>query len=293
LAGGLIPGDHCSSGGGRGGGGPGSGGNGNSQSAAAAAAAAASAAAARDMYGSMNGYMPNGYHYDNMYSQSPYGYGRYDSMSAAAMYSSAAAASNYMNGSYMSSMYSGGGGGSGGGPPGGQSGQGGPPQGGGSSPYGSMQSISPVGHASHSPGSVKSENGGQVSMPLDSPSCGGYGGVKRELTPPPGPPGSSSGRSSAGPPTSSAQPQDLNRMISMYLPGGGDAAAQAAAAAAAASDQRLHSMYAGHYQAMVQGHAASSAALIGGPGTPDHLSGGPHGPLPPSASPAPASMAHM
>merc|ERR1719220_2649908 len=59
LAGGLIPGDGSSGIGGRVG--PTSGGpNGGSQSSAAAAAAAASAAAARDMYGSMNGYMPNG-----------------------------------------------------------------------------------------------------------------------------------------------------------------------------------------------------------------------------------------
>merc|ERR1719266_751770 len=78
LAGGLMPVD-----GSTGPRGPTSGANSGSQSAAAAAAAAASAAAARDMYGSMNGYMPNGY-YDNMYSQSPYGYGRYESMSAAA-----------------------------------------------------------------------------------------------------------------------------------------------------------------------------------------------------------------
>ena len=288
LAGGLLPGDGPSGVGGRGPtpGGP----NGGSQSAAAAAAAAASAAAARDMYGSMNGYMPNGY-YDSMYSQSPYSsYGRYDSMSAAAMYSSAAAASSYMNGSYMSSMYPGA-------PvPTSQSSG----QGGGSSPYGSMQSMSPVGHASHSPGSVKSENGG-VAMPQDSPSCGGggYGGVKREMTPPPpgsigsGPPSSSS----LPPPTSSSgptQPQDLNRMISMYLPGGGPAdAAAAAAAAAAAGDQRLHAMYAGHYQTMVQG----ASSLGGSPGAPpglssippDHLSGGPHvGPPPPAAS-----LAHM
>ena len=232
---------------------------------------------AREMYSSMNGYMPNGY-YDNMYSQSPYGYGRYDSMSAAAMYSSAAAASSYMNGSYMSSMYPG----APAGVPTSQSSG----QGGGSSPYGSMQSMSPVGHASHSPGSVKSENGGGgVAMPQDSPSCGGYGGVKRELTPPPHPPSSSS----VPPPSSSAQgtpqPQDLNRMISMYLPGGGDAAA-AAAAAAAASDQRLHSMYAGHYQAMVQG-ASSLAGSPGAPLQPEHLAGA-HGPPPPTAS-----MAHM
>merc|ERR1719225_1842014 len=154
--------------------------------------------------------------------------------------------------------------------------------------------MSPVGHASHSPGSVKSENG--VAMPQDSPSCagGGYGGaVKRELTPPPPPPPSSS---SVPPPNLSSQqqpsqgnPQDLNRMISMYLPGGGDAAA---AAAAAASDQRLHSMYAGHYQAMVQGASSLGGGSPGGVGVgapglqPD---GHPHiGPPPPTAS-----MAHM
>lgn len=297
LAGGLMPGDSS--------GVVGRSVGGNGQSGQSAAAAAASAAAARDMYGSMNGYMPNGYHasaYDNMYSQSPYGngslYGRYDSMSAAAMYSSAAAASSmssYMNGSYMSSMYGGGGGGGGpnGGPNQNQS-QGGH-QGGGSSPYGSMQSMSPVGHASHSPGSVKSENGGgQVSMPQDSPSCGySSGGVKREVTPPAGsngppPPPSSShqppgGGGGGGP---NPPPQDLNRMISMYLPGGGDAAATAAAASAAGGDpSRLHSMYAGHYQAMVQGHAAAAASAIGAPLPPEHL-GGPPAHQPPA-------MAHM
>ena len=264
LAGGLMPGDNSNVGGrGPTPGGPGSAG---SQSAAAAAAAAASAAAARDMYGSMNGYMPNGYHYDNMYGQS-YGYGRYDSMSAAAMYSSAAAASSYMNGSYMSTMYPSSGGPP---PPTSQSGN----NGGGSSPYGSMQSMSPVGHASHSPGSVKSENGGQVSMPQDSPSA--YGApVKREMSPPPPTSSAPVGSLHGQPPTTSAQPQDLNRMISMYLPGG-DPASAAAAAAAAASDQRLHSMYAGHYQAMVQGH---SMATSGGPPVDHH--------------PTSASMAHM
>ena len=284
LAGGLLPGD--GSGGPRG---PTSGANSGSQSAAAAAAAAASAAAARDMYGSMNGYMPNGY-YDNMYSQSPYGYGRsaYDSMSVSAMYSSAAAASSYMNGSYMSSMYPSGGNNV---PPTTQPSSGG--QGGGSSPYGSMQSMSPVGHASHSPGSVKSENGG-VSMPQDSP--GGYN-VKRELSPPPGGPNGPP-PSSVPPPTgSSGQPQDLNRMISMYLPG-----SEGAAAAAAAADQRLHSMYAGHYQAMVQGHALGGGppGAGGSPHPPSvvdhHLSGGigpgsqPGGP---GLPPAPPPLAHM
>lgn len=286
LAGGLLPGD-----GSTGPRGPASGANSGSQSAAAAAAAAAaSAAAARDMYGSMNGYMPNGY-YDNMYSQSPYGYGRYDSMSVSAMYSSAAAASSYMNGSYMSSMYPTGGSTM---PPTTQPSSGG--QGGGSSPYGSMQSMSPVGHASHSPGSVKSENGG-VSMPQDSPTCGSVGGynVKRELSPPPGGPNVGPPPTSIPPPTvSSGQPQDLNRMISMYLPGG-----DSAAAAAAVADQRLHSMYAGHYQAMVQGHALGGVppGAGGSPHPPSvvdhHLSGGTVGQPGPSPIPAPTPLAHM
>ena len=291
LAGGLISGDNSVPRG------PNSAGQTNSNSAAVAAAAAS--VAARDMYGSMNGYMPNGYDY-NMYSQSPYGYGRYDSMSAAAMYSSAAAAYN-MNGSYMSSMYPSGGPV----PPTSQSGGNG-----GSSPYGSMQSMSPVGHASHSPGSVKSENGGgqAVSMPQDSPSMG-YN-VKREMTPPPnaGPPGNpasnppSSVSNSSNNPPNGPPTQDLNRMISMYLPGGGDAATAAAAAAAASADPRLHSMYAGHYQAMVQGHSLGGSATgvppSGGAGSPlpgpppptdHHLTGPPSGPPPPPAPP----LAHM
>lgn len=287
LAGGLMPVDGSGVGGPRG---PTSGANCGGQSAAAAAAAAASASAARDMYGSMNGYMPNGY-YDNMYSQSPYGYGRYDSMSVSAMYSSAAAASSYMNGSYMSSMYPNGGSTM---PPTSQESSGGP-QGGGSSPYGSMQSMSPVGQASHSPGSVKSENGG-VSMPQDSPNGNN---VKREWSPPPpGGPNGGPPPTSVRPPTGSSgqQPQDLNRMISMYLPGGDSAAA---AAAAAAADQRLHSMYAGHYQAMVQGHALGGGppGAGGSPHPPSvvdhHLSGGPGGQpgLPPV--PAPPPLAHM
>ena len=292
LAGGLIPGD--ASGGMGGPRGPPSGPPSGSQS-AVASAVAASAAAARDMYGNMNGYMPNGY-YDSMYGQSAYGYGRYDSVSAAAMYSSAA--SSYMNGSYMSSMYPGSTGGAPGMPPTSQSSGGG--QGGGSSPYGSMQSMSPVGHASHSPGSVKSENGGGVSMPQDSPT--GYGVVKREMTPPPqgqGPPpnGPPSHPPSSVPPTSSGQqPQDLNRMISMYLPGGGPA--DSAAAAAIAADPRLHSMYAGHYQAMVQGHSLGAGPPGGSPLPPSasavdhHLSGGPPGA--PGGQPPPAPpLAHM
>ena len=85
-------------------------------------------------------------------------------------------------------------------------------------------------------------------------------------------------------------------MISMYLPGGDSAAA---AAAAAAADQRLHSMYAGHYQAMVQGHALGGGppGAGGSPHPPSvvdhHLSGGPGGQpgLPPV--PAPPPLAHM
>ena len=177
----------------------------------------------RDMYSSMNGYMPNGYSaYDpgNMYAaQSAYGngsiYGRYDSMYGSTM-------SSYMNGSYAA-MY---------GAPGAP--QGAPGGGGGnSSPYGSsMPSMSPVGHPSHSPGSVKSESGSNshVAMPQGSPASG-YN-LKREVSPPPVPGG--------GPPPPQ---QDLNRMISMYLPG--DAAAAAAGDPNAQS--RIQSMYAGHY----------------------------------------------
>merc|ERR1719245_2862474 len=74
---------------------------------------------AREMYSSMNGYMPNGYHgYDtNMYSQSPYA-GSHMSSSPSSIYSryemggmyspssttTASAMSSYMNSSYMS-MY--------------------------------------------------------------------------------------------------------------------------------------------------------------------------------------------
>ncbi len=250
LAGGLIPGDPS---------------RGSSSQAAAAGTAAA---AARDMYGSMNGYMPNGYHaYDPSSMYTPYGnssiYGRYDSMygggggsSGGGASASSAAMSSYMNGAYAASMsmY------------------------GSSSPYGSssMQSMSPVGggggHLSsstqHSPGSVKSDNGGQtpnsggttsVPMPSESP---GY--VKREVTPPAGS-GSGGGPPPQQPPPpppvahgTSGQPpqQDLNRMISMYLPG--DAAAAAAGDPNAQS--RLQSMYAGHYQAMVGGGAMPPGA---------------------------------
>ena len=161
LAGGLLPGSDpsCRSG---------------------VAGGQSASAAARDMYSSMNGYMPNGYHsYDpNMYgggggSQSlPYGqsslYGRYDSMTG--MYGSpsttTAGSAAYMNGAYAASAMS-------------MYGSGAPA--GSNSPYGasSMQgSMSPGGHPSsqHSPGSVKSENGGGggVAMPQDSPGAGNY-----------------------------------------------------------------------------------------------------------------------
>ena len=229
--------------------------------------AAAAAAAARDMYSSMNGYMPNGYHSayaaassgdpNSVYGQSPYGnsgsaalYGRYDTSSYM---------SSYMNGSYAMSMYgaaSGNGAGGGGTAPLPQGSNGAP--GGSGSPYGSMQSMSPGGgQASHSPGSAASENGGPttktsssgVPMPSGSPSAGGLTGynLKREVTPPAGSNGSGPTLSSGG--AQQQQPQDLNRMISMYLPG--DAAAAAAGDPNAQS--RIQSMYAGHYQAMMGG----------------------------------------
>merc|ERR1712088_1289402 len=130
--------------------------------------------------------------------------------------------------------------------------------GGSGSPYGSMQSMSPGGgQASHSPGSAASGNGGPttktnnsgVPMPSGSPSGGGLTGynLKREVTPPAGSNGSGPTLSSGG--AQQQQPQDLNRMISMYLPG--DAAAAAAGDPNAQS--RIQSMYAGHYQAMMGG----------------------------------------
>ena len=267
LAGGLISGDNSVPRG------PNSAGQTNSNSAAAAAAAAASAAA-RDMYGSMNGYMPNGY-YDNMYSQSPYGYGRYDSMSAAAMYSSAAAA-NYMNGSYMSSMYGANG-----------------------SPYSSMAGpMSPedgpdgvVAHPSHSPGSVKSEAGtgsgagsgppsgtsATVSMGSGSPGAqgslgvpppAGSGGpppalssVKREPMTGPGP------LQSPGPGGPQSGP-DLNRMISMYLPGEAAAAAAGDPHAQSRIQSFTNQVYAGHYGSLMSagpGHGSHSPDPMGLP----------------------------
>ena len=216
---------------------------------------------AREMYSSMNGYMPNGYHgYDNMYSQSPYAsshmssspsslYSRYEmgGMYSPSSTTTASAMSSYMNSSYMS-MY-------------GTSG----------SPYSSMSAEEGgvggegVAHPSHSPGSVKSEAGasgpptgssGTVSMssgspgsvPLGVPPPAGSGGapptVKREPLSgplhPPGPPGPQS----AGRP---GQP-DLNSMISMYLPPG-DAAAAAAGDPVAQSriNNLTNQIYAGHY----------------------------------------------
>lgn len=235
----------------------------NNRSGSAPSAAAAAAQAARDMYSSMNGYMPNGYHsYDpNMYSQYGSAYGRYD-MYASGNGSAPAPppTSSYMNGAYsaMSSMY------------------------GSNSPYGSsMQSMSPGGAGQGqqpSPGSVKSDNGASnVSMPSESPgstpassqppSGGAY--VKRESPPPPPPPTSSS---TGLPPVPPGQnPQDLNRMISMYLPGD-----QAAAAAGDPNAQsRLQAMYAGHYQAMAAAQQQQQP-----PQSTDHLG-------------HPLSMAHM
>ena len=234
-----------------------------------------SASLGRDMYGSMNGYMPNGYaSYDSssMYSQSPYPgthmssspgsiYSRYD---MSGMYSpsstTASAMSSYMNGSYMS-MY----GASGGSPYGMQ----GP-----MSPGGSQGGDGGVAHPSHSPGSVKSETGGSgpptsVSMGSGSPGSvshvvpppAGSGGpppptVKREPSLPPlGGPGASGQPPVGGP----AQPpphqqQDLNRMISMYLPGDAAAAAAGDPNAQSRINSLSQQMYAsGHYGALMTG----------------------------------------
>ena len=166
--------------------------------------------------------------------------------------------------------------------------------GGSGSPYGSMQSMSPGGgQASHSPGSADSENGGpptttnnsNVAMPSGSPAGGGLSGynLKREVTPPAG----SNGSGPALPPggAQQPQPQDLNRMISMYLPG--DAAAAANGDPNAQS--RIQSMYAGHYQAMM-----GSGGGIGGAPPPGHPEGVSMGAGHHSVHPANAmSMAHM
>ena len=239
-----------------------------SSSQSSAAAAAAAAASARDMYGSMNGYMPNGYH--SAYSSDPnmYGsslYSRYDVYGAS---NPAAAVSSYMNGSYMS-MYGAPAATGGSAAPASSSNAAPPPgQSSGGSPYGSMQSMSPVGHASHSPGSAASESGGggppaaTVPIPSTSPSTNGLSGYNLKREPSPGPHHAVSGGPSAppGPPgTPNGQPQDLNRMISMYLPG--DAAAAAAGDPNAQS--RIQSMYAGHYQAMM-GQAGAAEHLMAG-----------------------------
>ena len=216
---------------------------------------------ARDMYSSMNGYMPNGYHgYDtSMYSQSPYGsshmssspssiYSRYDMGGMYPASSTASAMSTYMNGSYMS-MY------------GASSG----------SPYSGMQGpLSPEdgGHdgvvphpGQHSPGSVKSETGvsgpptgssGTVSMGSGSP-----GSVPLGVPPPAG---------SGGPPPSQVkrepvaggvgpQQQDLNRMMAMYQVLPGDAAAAAAGDPNAQSriNSLTNQVYAGHYGPLMAG----------------------------------------
>ena len=242
-------------------------GGGPSSIASSQSGAAAAAAAARDMYSSMNGYMPNGYHSayaaasaadpNSVYGQSPYGNTAARSAALYGGYDTSSYMSSYMNGSYAMSMYgaASGNNSAGGGTaplPQGSNGA----QGGSGSPYGSMQSMRPGGgQASHSPGSVASENGGPptttnnsgVAMPSSSPSGTNGGGLtgynlKREVTPPAG----SNGSGHTGG-AQQQQPQDLNRMISMYLPG--DAAAAAAGDPNAQS--RIQSMYAGHYQAMM------------------------------------------
>lgn len=231
----------------------------------------------------MNGYMPNGYsHYSG--GADPYSaaasanslYSRYDA------YGASAAASAYMNGTsaaYMS-MYGAGapsasapstgapsttptGAGASIAPPG---------QSSGGSPYGSMQSMSPVGHASHSPGSAASEAApppapsSSVPIPSGSPAppsshngLTGYN-LKREPSPSVGAGGPPPGGPPPPPTGHPGQQQDLNRMISMYLPG--DAAAAAAGDPNAQS--RIQSMYAGHYQAMMgQAGAAEHLAMAG------------------------------
>ena len=247
----------------------------------------ASLVAGRDMYSSMNGYMPNGYHYDtSMYSQSPYApshmsssptsiYSRYDMSSMYGPSSTTASAmSSYMNSSYAMSMYGSGGAGS---------------------PYSGMgQPMSPddpegsggggVPHPNHSPGSVKSEAGASgpptgsstVSMSSGSPvgssmvpgvpggpvpPPAGSGGplppVKREPTVP-------SPAGSAGPPPGTlppSRPQDLNSMISMYLPGDAAAAAAGDPNAQSRINSLSQQMYAsGHYSALMCGppHASHS-----------------------------------
>ena len=235
----------------------------------------------RDMYSSMSGYMPNGYHgYDtsSMYSgPGPYGasshmsssspsslYSRYD---MGGMYSpsstTASAMSSYMNGSaYMSSMY-----GSNGSPYSGMPGQG--PM----SPDDGSQEGG-VAHPSHSPGSVKSEAGGGASNPgpptsHSSGSVSMSSGSPGSLVAPPagsgGPPpgvgvaqvkGEPMSAPAPPPPLSShsAQQQDgINRMISMYLPGDASAAAAGDLQAQSRIQALTSQMYGGHYSSLMAG----------------------------------------
>ena len=247
-----------------------------------------SASLGRDMYGSMNGYMPNGYgSYDSasMYGQSPYSAGTHMSSSPGSIYSrydmggmyspsstTASAMSSYMNGSYMS-MYGASGspyGMSGGGP---------------MSPGGSQTGDGGVAHPSHSPGSVKSEAGGSgpptsVSMGSGSPGSNvshlvpppaGSGGappppaVKREPSVPPPSLGSSA---PPPPPLTGTTPhqQDLNRMISMYLPGDAAAAAAGDPNAQSRINSLSQQMYAsGHYGALMSQGAGHSPDPMGLP----------------------------
>jgi len=238
----------------------------------------ASLVGGRDSYSSMTSYMPNGYYDPSMYGQSPYSshmssspsslYSRYDMSS---MYQSSAppttsAMSSYMNGSYASamSMYGSG------------------------SPYSGMQPMSPeshegVAHPSHSPGSVKSETGasgpptGSSTVSMSSGSPGAMGGV-----PPPagsgGAPNPVKREPTVPSPAGSLDPhttphpgqQDLNRMISMYLPGDAAAAAAGDPNAQSRINSLSQQMYAsGHYSALMCG------APQGGP-----VSHGGHSPVP-------------
>ncbi|XP_023332405.1 transcription factor Sox-2 isoform X2 [Eurytemora carolleeae] len=218
-----------------------------------------SASLGRDMYGSMNGYMPNGYHgYDSsMYSQSPYTgshmssspssiYSRYD---MSGMYSpsstTASAMSSYMNGSYMS-MY-----GAGGSPYG--------MQGGPMSPGGSQGGDGGVAHPSHSPGSVKSETGGSAPPTSISMGSGSPGSISHVVPPPAGsggPPLSVKREPSLPSPLGGAgggpQQPNLNQMISMYLPGDAAAAAAGDPNAQSRINSLSQQMYAsGHYGALM------------------------------------------
>merc|ERR1711892_874521 len=143
-----------------------------------------------------------------------------------------------------------------------------------------------VGHPSHSPGSVKSETGGSgpptgsstVSMgsgspgsvPLGVPPPAGSGGppsgvVKREPLSSGGPP-----MSGQGSPPQVPQQQDLNRMISMYLPGD--------AAAAAAGDPNAQSRinnYISHQMYANSQYGGLSGSPHGGHSPDPSMSGGP------------------